>query len=143
MRKTISRSMFVILAALSLVSTSLMGQSKFAMRMRIPFDFVAGEKAFPAGEYTVQTGGSVPNTVWIRSEDPSKNLVLLSHSALAQQVQGESSLQFHRYGDRYFLSQLLIEGNGTGQELPRSRAEREYVASRGVTAEVVNLVARR
>jgi len=133
-----------MLAALSLVSTSLMGQSKFAMRMKIPFDFVAGEKAFPAGEYTVQTGGSVANTVWIRSEDASKNLVLLSNSTLSrQQPLGESWLQFHRYGDRYFLSQILIAGDGTGQELPRSRAEREHVALLGATGEVVTLVARK
>lgn len=143
MKKTVSRSMFVMLAALSLVSTSLMGQSKFAMRMKIPFDFVAGEKAFPAGEYTVQTGGGLANSVWIRSEDPSKNLVLFSHATVVRQVQGESWLRFHRYGDRYFLSQILIEGNGTGQELPRSRAEREHIASRDTTAEVVTLVARR
>jgi len=112
--------------------------------MKIPFDFVAGEKAFPAGEYTVQTGGSVANTVWIRSEDASKNLVLLSNSTLSrQQPLGESWLQFHRYGDRYFLSQILIAGDGTGQELPRSRAEREHVALLGATGEVVTLVARK
>ena len=143
MKTTVKRTMFVMLAALSLVSTSLSGQSKLAMRMKIPFDFVAGEKAFPAGEYTVQTGGGLANSVWIRSEDPSKNLVLFSHSTVVQQAQGESWLRFHRYGDRYFLSQILIEGNGTGQELRRSRAEREYIASRDKTAEVVTLVAAR
>src|SRR5579864_4376431 len=92
MKKTVSRIMVVILAALSLVSASLMAQSRFAMRMKIPFSFVAGEKAFPAGEYTIQTGGSVANTVWIRSQDASTNLVLLSHAALAKQPVGESWL---------------------------------------------------
>ena len=143
MNKTMNRLALVSLTALSVVSTSLMAQSKFAMRIKIPFDFVVGEKAFTAGEYNIQTGGSMPNSVWIRSEDASKNLVLLSHSTVVQQVQGESWLRFHRYGDRYFLSQILIEGNGTGQELPRSRAEREYVASRDTPSEVVTLVARR
>jgi hypothetical protein len=143
MKKTINKTMFVILATLGVVSTSLMGQTRSAIRMKIPFTFVAGEKVLPAGEYTIQTGGSVQNSVWIRSEDASKNLVLLSHSTQPQQVQGESWLRFHRYGDRYFLSQILIDGNGTGQELPRSHAEREYIASQGMTQQVVTLVARR
>ena len=142
MKKTIDRTMVMILAALSLASTSLMGQSKFTMTMKIPFSFVAGEKTFPAGEYTVQTV-AMPSTVWIRSEDASRNLVLLSHATLAQQTAGESWLRFHRYGDRYFLSQILITGDGTGQELVFSRAEREHIASRGATGEVVTLVSRR
>jgi hypothetical protein len=142
MKKTINRTMLVILAAISLVSASLMGQSRFAMRMKIPFSFVAGRQAFPAGEYTVQTG-VLPNSVWIRNEDASRNMVLLSHAALAQQPAGESWLRFNRYGDRYFLSQILIAGDGTGQELPPSPAEREHIASRGTTGEVVTLVAGR
>ena len=136
------RTMFVILAALSLVSTSLMGQSQSAMRMKIPFSFVAGEQAFPAGEYTVRTG-VLPDSVWIRSEDASQNLVLLSHAAQARQTAGESWLRFHRYGNRYFLSQILIAGDGTGQELPLSRAEREHIASRNNPGTVVTLIARR
>jgi hypothetical protein len=143
MKKTVGTTMFVILAALSVISASLMAQSRSAVKMKIPFSFVAGEKAFPAGEYTVQTGGSVPNTVWIRSQDASKNLVLLSHAALAHQPAGESWLRFNRYGDRYFLSQILIAGDGTGQELTPSRAEHEHIASRGTTGEVVTLVAGR
>jgi hypothetical protein len=142
MTKTISRTMFVILAALSLVSTSLMGQSKSTAMVNIPFTFVAGEKQYPAGEYSVQTS-AMPNAVWLRSGDTGSNQVLLSHPAAARQDQGESWLRFHKYGDRYFLSQIVIAGAATGQELPASRAEREHLASSGVTREVVTLVATR
>ena len=142
MKKTISKTMIVMFAALSLVSTSLMAASAFSMRMKIPFSFVAGDKVFPAGEYTVKTG-IMPNSVWIRSEDASKNLVLLSYPTVAQQSEGESWLRFNRYGDRYFLSQILIAGDGAGQQLPRSRAEREQIASLGGSGVVVTLRASR
>jgi hypothetical protein len=36
-----------------------------------------------------------------------------------------SKLEFHRYGDTYFLSAVWVTGNTTGRELFRSRAERE------------------
>jgi len=56
----------------------------------------------------------------------------------------EGKLIFHRYGDRYFLSQMWMPGNPTGRELPPSKAELETARtiSQGTGIEVAAKVKR-
>jgi hypothetical protein len=135
-----TKATFAILAALSLVATSLVAQSKPPIKVSVPFNFVAGAKTLPAGEYQVQADG--PSVVWIRSADFKTNLNLISNSAQNAQMYGVAALKFNRYGDRYFLSQIWM-GSNLGQELPKTRAEREQIAATGPSHAVVALTAER
>jgi len=134
------RATFAILATLSLAATSLVAQSKSPMKVNVPFNFVAGAKTLPAGEYRVQT--ERPNVVLIQGLDSKSNMNLLAHSAQNTQMNGVGALKFNRYGDRYFLSQIWM-GSNLGKELPRSRAEREQIVATGPSHAVVALTAER
>jgi hypothetical protein len=134
------RATFAILATLSLAATSLVAQSSTPMKVNVPFNFVAGAKTLPAGQYQVQTDG--PNVVWIRSADFKTTLNLIPNSTENPQMHGVAALNFNRYGDRYFLSQIWM-GSNLGKELPRSRAEREQIAATGPSHAVVALTAER
>jgi hypothetical protein len=90
---------------------------------KVPFAFVAGTTTLPAGEYHI-SNGPAPGTLGLRGDDrhtiqvTTGNLETLDASA-------QTKLVFHRYGNRYFLAQLWIEGNNSGREVPISRQERE------------------
>jgi hypothetical protein len=128
-----------ILATLSLAAVSLTAQSK-PLKVSVPFNFVAGGKTLPAGEYRVQTDR--PNLVLIQSMDSKSNMNLLTHSAQNTQMSGVGALKFNRYGDRYFLSEIWT-GSDVGQELPKSRAEKEQIAGAPTHRGTVTLAAGR
>jgi hypothetical protein len=106
----------------------------------VPFNFVAGAKTLPAGEYSVQAQG--PSVVWIRSADYKTTLNLSANSAENAQMNGVAALNFNRYGDRYFLSEIWM-GSNIGRHLPKTRAEREQIAATGPFHAVVALTAGR
>jgi hypothetical protein len=87
----------------------------------IPFEFNVGEKTLPAGEYRVQSvNGSF---VRIQSEDRKTSAIVLSTSVIGK-ARDEAKLIFHRYGNRYFLSQAWVDGETEGLQVPKPRAER-------------------
>lgn len=135
------RATFAILATLSLAATSLVAQSSTPMKVNVPFNFVAGAKTLPAGEYSVQADGS-SRLVWIRSADYKTTLNLIANSAENAQMNGVGALNFNRYGDRYFLSEIWM-GSNIGRHLPKTRAEREQIAATGPLHAVVALTAGR
>jgi len=134
------RAKLVILATLSLAATSLVAQSKPVITANVPFNFMAGRKMLPAGEYRIQT--ERPNVVLIQSRDSKTNANLTAHSAQNTQMSGVAALRFNRYGDRYFLSQVWT-GSDRGQELPKSRAEKEQIAALPAHQGSVTLAAER
>ena len=134
------RATFGILATLSLAATSLVAQSKPLIKVNVPFNFVAGAKTLPAGEYRVQADG--PSVVWIRSADYKTTLNLIANSAENEQMNGVAALRFNRYGDRYFLSEIWT-GSDVGRQLPKSRAEKEQIAAVPTHQGIVTLAAGR
>lgn len=134
------RATLVILATLSLASTSLVAQSKPVITVNVPFNFMAGAKTLPAGEYRIQTDR--PNLVLIQSRDSKSNTNLTAHSAQNTEMSGVAALRFNRYGDRYFLSQVWT-GSDLGQELHKSRAEKEQIAAAPTHQGTVTLAAER
>jgi hypothetical protein len=134
------RATFGILATLSLAATSLVAQSKPLIKVNVPFNFVAGAKTLPAGEYQVHTERS--NVVLIQSMDSKSNMNLIAHSAEDRKMDGVAALRFNRYGDRYFLSEIW-HGSDVGQQLSKSRAEKEQIAAVPTHQGIVTLAAER
>ena len=134
------RATLVILATLGLAATSVVAQSKPPIKVNVPFNFVAGAKTLPAGEYQVHTEQS--NVVLIQSMDSKSNMNLIAHSAQDRQMDGVAALRFNRYGDRYFLSEVWT-GSDVGRQLPKSRAEKEQIAALPTHQGTVTLAAGR
>ncbi|MGC1613801.1 MAG: hypothetical protein WA736_03865 [Candidatus Acidiferrum sp.] len=110
--------------ALTLAATARVAQAQEMMKVNIPFDFVAGDRALPAGEYTVTVSGPL-HTLILNDRKDSASAILGSHAVLAAEAQSQSKLIFNRYGDRYFLSQVWSEGNYSGRQLSKSAREKE------------------
>lgn len=131
MKLSISRIM--LLAAVPLLFGSPAYSQEINVRARVPFDFVLGDRAYPAGEYVIQTA-MANNTSFlsINNEGGTKQGLTRSIPCISstQAISGnQAKLVFHRVGQAYFLFRVWIGGSTVGREFPRSRRETEMANS--------------
>lgn len=129
------RTSLLLLAALVLVSTAAFAQSG-TYSASVPFQFRVGETVMPAGEYHLSVVG--PKVIALRGVTATANV--MAQTAFINEVRNNDRrprLVFHRYGDRYFLSQVW--SNTRGHELFVSATELE--SARLIAPTAVNIVA--
>ena len=124
------RQALMILTTLSflvmLTATSVYAQSSTALVANIPFEFVIGNRAFPAGEYTFTN--RFTNVIQIQSLDRGESMFVLTGPVKAKKTRNE--LRFNRYGDKYFLSRLRTDGDDAGRAVRMSSSERELIQAK-------------
>ena len=112
-----------------------------AGRFQVPFQFLAGDKVLPAGDYTVKID-SASNRMELHSWGGSAGLLLTAdapHRDLTGSPKGK--LVFNRYGNVLALSEMWRYGSSYGHRLPASRLERE-IARKGTPAATVQIASR-
>ena len=116
-----------------------------ALRATIPFDFSVRGKILPAGEYEITQINDSPEGLVIRNvNDKHDHVMFETESVEPRTIPTRDEIVFHRYGDSYFLSEVLTAGEETGRELAPSRAERQLrgeMASNKTEPETVALAA--
>jgi hypothetical protein len=120
------------LAMLSLIATPMVvgvavpatAQTFNQITVDVPFEFTDGTSVFPAGKYTIRPMGDAKAGIYITSEDSKVRGSDLCFSAQVTSPKNETALVFHRYGDRYFLSQVWTADETIGLQLPESSKER-------------------
>jgi hypothetical protein len=95
------------------------------IRADIPFKFVVNKAVMPAGEYEVSRYGSIGQMVLVHNAKTGESVIASANAAQSLHAADKTKLVFKRYGDRYFLSQVWVEGNSAGQQLPKSPHEAE------------------
>lgn len=130
------RAMLVL--ALMLVSTGAalaqLGGARIAAQ--VPFDFVLGDKAVPAGEWTVKSV-SMSGVLLIQNADAKVGVLSAPQLDETKKPAGSCALVFHRYNNRYFLSEIEIEGSRIAYRLPESKTEAELRAQNVTATEEV------
>jgi hypothetical protein len=132
----------------SLLVSAIYARSDGSMRVDVPFSFVVGSKTLPPGQYAVSQTRS-DSVIQLRSEDGRDTVFTpITIPIRSRMEQHRAELQFHRYGDAYFLSQVWISTDGEGCELLETRLERELIRFRserltraGVEPEIVAIAA--
>ncbi len=90
----------------------------------IPFQFNVGAKTLPAGEYSVrQVNPDSGGALLLSSKDGNASVMIQVGSVIGK-AQESAKLTFHRYGNKYFFAQAWIDGDNTGMQAPKSKAER-------------------
>ena len=91
----------------------------------IPFQFNVGNKTLPAGEYSVRqvNPDSDCGVLLLSSRDGNASAMIQVDSVIGK-AQETAKLTFHRYGNKYFFAQAWIDGDNTGMQAPKSKAER-------------------
>ena len=110
-------------AALTLAAAGY-AQSAQELKVTVGFDFVAGSRTLPAGQYTVS---QPPNSsaVVIRGMGVPRGAVVLANKVESPGRQEIGKLVFHRYGDRYFLAEVWETGRTVGRQIPKTPQERK------------------
>lgn len=116
-------ALIVVVAFMTAVA-SANGQSSRMVVADIPFDFNVGSKALTAGEYTVKAFTENGDALAISNTQSNKAVIRLTLSIEAGRAPEQAKLVFHRYGQRYFLSEVWSAGERTGRMLLKSREER-------------------
>lgn len=120
------KQLLMVFAGLLLAVGSAYAQSS-RLVADIPFDFVVGNKVFPAGEYMVKSIGISGATLQLENRDhkQAKSVFFTPNYCSSAQPQSESKLVFNMYGSHFYLSQIWTEGYDQGRELPKSSREIE------------------
>lgn len=96
-----------------------------AIRASIPFDFMVRGKVLPAGRYEITRINDEPTGLMIRNVNHrSWESMFATEPMQEQRIPRKNVLVFNRYGDTYFLSEVVTAGEQTGEELAPSHAER-------------------
>jgi hypothetical protein len=116
-----------------------------AIRATIPFDFNVRGKILPAGEYEIKRVGDQPDTLVIAGiNDKHEHAAFVTEPVEESKIANRSEIIFHRYGDSYFLAEVVTGGEQTGRETMPSHQERELrreMASNKTEPETVALAA--
>ena len=108
-----------ILFALTVLLLATAAQAQTTnVKASIPFDFVVGDHAYSAGEYTVKSLSQGSAAIRIDNADESEKGLTLSNACQKSQPADGNTLVFQRLGDNYFLYQIWTEGNTAGREIP-------------------------
>lgn len=138
MKLRIAKTLLVAAAALAFGATAQ--AQEVNLRAKVPFDFVLGDKTYPAGEYALQTVMANDYSLYIKSQEKAKPALLVTDVQTASTPAKHSELIFHRMGNTYFLYQVWVAGSEVGREFPRSKEEIR-MANNGSKAETVTVAA--
>jgi hypothetical protein len=120
-------SMLLLIAAMASAQTQRVAVS-------VPFSFIAGHQALPAGQYTIEQDG-----MFIILRSGERNTTMLVATLRDRAVGQKSYVLFRRHGAHYFLAEVWREG--AGQYIAPGELERELTFKRD-TSEVARVEAR-
>jgi hypothetical protein len=134
---------FAVLSISALVVALAIPMSAQTMRLtaNIPFEFMVAGKTLPAGDYSINTE---PGMVRLNNFAEHAGALSLFRAATVKGTDPATAtkLVFHKYGDRYFLSEVLNGYARAGAQLPESRDERELTKTASASApETVTVLA--
>jgi hypothetical protein len=94
------------------------------VRVSLPFDFNVGQQTLTAGEYRVIVDRTTLRVAPMNAQGIDCGSFTYLSAGPSQDV--SPKLVFHRYGNRYFLSEVWTGDVKRGHKLMASTTEREY-----------------
>jgi hypothetical protein len=117
-----SKAITIVAITLGLAVGIARAQSAEPLTFRIPFAFAVGDQLLPAGEYTIRVA-AMPGTLSFRSANGRSNIFIHSLPLYRQTASDKYKLVFHRYGQRYWVSEIWTAGDSTGRILQQHPSE--------------------
>ena len=108
-----------LFALVSFVTVGFASAQERAVKADVPFDFTVGNKLVPAGTYTISAVSD--NVIEIQNRDA--HVAMLSRTSPDDKQSRTGKLVFTRYGDQYFLSEILCASADMNMAVPTSKAE--------------------
>jgi hypothetical protein len=117
----------LLAAAIVITMTPLLASAQLghtvSIATEVPFQFVVGDRVVPAGKCVLQAANLADDTILIRNDDKMVRLFSATSLGEARQPAASNELVFHKYGDRFFLAAVRLQGSRVEYQLPPSREE--------------------
>ncbi|MDP2999862.1 MAG: hypothetical protein Q8N47_20425, partial [Bryobacterales bacterium] len=113
-----------VLTVLVLLAVPLAAQTR-KLKADIPFEFTAGSKVMPAGEYSIVLRSDLSGVAQLVATDAKESAFAMGYGIGGGNSQAESRLTFNKYGNQYFLAEVWTQGLSSGVGFQKSRTERE------------------
>lgn len=131
--KKITTIAAILLASLAAAGTA--SAQDHAAKANIPFGFYVDSKWVPAGTYIMTSSSTSPDVISIRNDNSSVALLNVGHQV--DRKPGANTLVFRKYGDKYFLGEILSANMSVGfNPAKREKAVRTEEASMGTPTEI-------
>lgn len=118
------KTLYAIAMGFTLMLTAAANAQTINLKAQIPFKFIAGGVSLPAGEYDIRSMGNV-RALSLHNTNSKDSSLVLSSSETSLKPSARSKLVFHRYGSKYFLSEVWVRGDSVGQRIPSASREKE------------------
>jgi hypothetical protein len=125
------RRIFIAIVAMAMLALTISTPASAqlpgtSMRAYIPFDFIVNGKTLPSGTYEVKRITDAPEGLLIRNVNDKRDHSMFETESVQQYgLPRNDEVVFNRYGDSYFLSEVLTGGMETGRRLAPSHAEKQ------------------
>jgi len=120
----------------SFVAVSLIGLAAAladaqTVKVKVPFDFNVGNTSLQAGDYFVHKAIPHANPNVLQFRDSAGRTLALSMGTQVETINPvkEPKLVFHKYGNRYFLTQVWLDAGSAGTEIGKGKLELELAKS--------------
>jgi hypothetical protein len=128
-KQLISKLVLAAVAICGLAAASLSAETLGA-KITVSHPFVAGDKVYPAGNYTLVTNANNTLITIRNQQDHSVDVVTCKPSGGYTRVT-KGEISFQRYGDQYFLHRVAFVGAAAEIELLPWAMERKAKAEFG------------
>jgi hypothetical protein len=139
--KTKSVYLAAALATMFLLAGNAVAQSNLQIRVNVPFQFVAEDKTFAAGEYEIT---QMNETVLVlrNLDDHLSAVEKTGPSPHEESTRGVTAVVFHHVGGQYFLDQVTTRSAQSAYQLLVSSQEKHLAQARPMpTLNVVSVAA--
>jgi hypothetical protein len=97
-----------------------------SIRINIPFNFIVRGRTLPSGTYEFRRINDTQEALIVRNVVDHHDQVIFQTERLDEaKAPNHSEIVFHRYGEGYFLSEILTAAERTGSEVIPSQEERQ------------------
>ncbi len=116
MKNLTARMLTVLLSTVLLLAGRAQAQyAPHTLMVTVPFEFTAGDKTFPAGDYSIVS--TAPDRLNVRDSRGHVLASLIMHSVRSPGGDGAPRLTFYSVGGAHALTQVWMESR-IGYELP-------------------------
>jgi len=120
MKRITSITSIALFALVSFVTVGSISAQDRAVKANVPFEFTVGNTLLPAGNYEITVANQ--NVIEIKNTD--RHVAILTTTTNDGNEATKSELVFNKYGDQYFLREVLCTQAAMNMAVPASKQEK-------------------
>lgn len=127
--KVISKAMLSLCLVLGLgavFASNAQIESDATIKVNVPHSFVVNNTTLPPGNYTIKVADDYSNlnVLEIRSANGKMNVLFDTEPVNLERERRQSEVVFDKIGDSYFLAQVFLRGDESGNQVLKSKRQR-------------------